>query len=62
MILSHQLQGDLAIRGRVHVKATVLDEESGRVKEVAIDYKGRGVLTEKQMSRKSAYLKQVRIE
>ena len=44
------------------VKATVLDEESGQAKEVAIDYKGRGVLDDKQISRKSAYLKQVRIE
>jgi molecular chaperone DnaK len=44
------------------VKATILDEESGKAKEVAIDYKGRGVLTDKQISRKSAYLKQVRIE
>jgi len=44
------------------VKATVLDEESGKAKEVSIDYKGRGVLTDKQIQRKSAYLKQVRIE
>jgi molecular chaperone DnaK len=44
------------------VKAAVLDEESGKAKEVAIDYKGRGVLTDKQITRKSAYLKQVRIE
>ncbi|MFT4549162.1 MAG: molecular chaperone DnaK [Pseudoalteromonas tetraodonis] len=44
------------------VKATVLDEESGKAKEVSIDYKGRGVLSDKQISRKSAYLKQVRIE
>ncbi len=44
------------------IRATVLDEESGKAKEVAIDYKGRGVLSDKQISRKSAYLKQVRIE
>ena len=44
------------------VRATVLDEESGKAKEVAIDYKGRGVLSDKQISRKTAYLKQVRIE
>ena len=44
------------------VRATVLDEESGKAKEVAIDYRGRGVLSDKQISRKSAYLKQVRIE
>ncbi len=44
------------------VSATILDEESGKAKEVAIDYKGRGVLSDQQINRKSAYLKQVRIE
>jgi len=44
------------------VRATILDEESGKAKEVAIDYKGRGVLSDQQINRKSAYLKQVRIE
>ena len=44
------------------VRATVLDEESGKTKEVSIDYKGRGVLSDQQISRKAAHLKQVRIE
>ncbi|MEM9481856.1 MAG: Hsp70 family protein [Verrucomicrobiota bacterium] len=44
------------------VKAMVLDEQTGKSKEVEIEYRGKGVLNAKQVERKSAHLKQVRIE
>ncbi len=43
------------------VQAQVFDEESGLKKDVAIEYKGEGVLSEEDIKRKSAYLKQVKI-
>ena len=43
------------------VRAQVYDEESGLRKDIAIEYKGDGVLEEHDIERKSAYLKQVKI-
>lgn len=45
---------------RVH--ATVKDERSGRVKEVAITYQGAGVLSDDEVDRKAAYFERVHIE
>jgi molecular chaperone DnaK len=45
---------------RVH--ATVKDERSGRVKEVAISYQGAGVLSDDEVDRKAAYFERLRIE
>jgi molecular chaperone DnaK len=45
---------------RVH--ATVKDERSGRVKEVAITYQGAGVLSDDEVERKAAYFQNLRIE
>jgi molecular chaperone DnaK len=44
------------------INARVTDVETGKSKDVAITYHGAGVLSPKQVERKSAYLKQVRIE
>lgn len=44
------------------VRAHVHDEQSGKSNEVDIDYTGKGVLNEKQIARKSSFLKQIRIE
>lgn len=44
------------------VKALVLDRQSGRSSEVAINYHGAGVLSNDEIQRRSAYLKQIRIE
>ena len=43
------------------VKAQVHDAESGITKDIAIEYHGEGVLSEEEIERKSAYLKQVQI-
>lgn len=43
------------------VRAVVRDEQTGKEKEVAIDFQGRGVLSDRQVERKASYLKQVRI-
>lgn len=43
------------------VKATIYDEESGTSKDIHIDYEGEGVLSEEDIERKSAYLKQITI-
>ncbi|MBP7950828.1 MAG: Hsp70 family protein [Verrucomicrobiales bacterium] len=45
---------------RVH--ATVKDERSGRVKDVAIAYQGAGVLGDEEIERKTAYFERLRIE
>ena len=45
---------------RVH--ARVKDEESGISKEIQIEYKGEGVLSEEEVERQAAYLKKLRIE
>lgn len=44
------------------VRVEVLDKESGESKEVEVQYEGEGVLSDKDIERKSAYLKQIRIE
>lgn len=44
------------------VRALVLDKQSGRSREVAVSYKGAGVLTDEELKRKSAYLRSIRIE
>ena len=43
------------------VNAQVYDEDSGLRKNIDIEYKGEGVLTDEDLQRKSAYLKQVKI-
>ena len=43
------------------VKAQVTDAESGITHDINIEYHGEGVLTEDEIERKSAYLKQVQI-
>ncbi len=43
------------------VRAQVYDETSGIRKDVGIEYKGEGVLTDEEVERKSSYLKQVKI-
>ena len=45
---------------RVHARVT--DEESGISKEIQIEYKGEGVLSEEEVERQAAYLKKLRIE
>ncbi len=44
------------------VRASVLDHLSGQSTEVEIEYHGRGVLSEKQIRRKSSLLRQIRVE
>jgi molecular chaperone DnaK len=43
------------------VRAQVYDADSGLRKDVAIEYRGEGVLTDEDVERKSAYLKQIKI-
>ncbi|MBL9152224.1 MAG: Hsp70 family protein [Verrucomicrobiales bacterium] len=43
------------------VRVQVYDAESGLRKDVAIEYRGEGVLTDEDIERKSAYLKQIKI-
>ncbi len=43
------------------VKATIYDEESGTSKNIDIEYEGDGVLSEEDIVRKSAYLKQITV-
>ncbi|MCB1233880.1 MAG: Hsp70 family protein, partial [Verrucomicrobiae bacterium] len=43
------------------VRAQVYDAESGLKKDVAIEYRGEGVLSDDDVERKSAYLKQIKI-
>ncbi|MFT4640404.1 MAG: molecular chaperone DnaK [Verrucomicrobiales bacterium] len=44
------------------VQARVTDEETGISKEIQIEYKGEGVLSEEEVERKAAFLKKLRIE
>jgi molecular chaperone DnaK len=44
------------------VRALVVDKQSGRSREVAVSYKGAGVLSDEELKRRSNYLKQLRIE
>lgn len=43
------------------VRVQVFDEASGLRKDVGIEYKGSGVLSDEDIQRKSAYLKQIKI-
>ena len=43
------------------VRAEIYDAESGLKHNIDIDYMGKGVLTEEDIQRKSAYLKQIKI-
>jgi len=43
------------------VRAVVRDETTGKEKEVALEFRGQGVLSDRQVERKASYLKQVRI-
>ncbi|MES2597561.1 MAG: Hsp70 family protein [Verrucomicrobiota bacterium] len=44
------------------VRALVVDKQSGRSREVAVSYKGAGVLSEEELKKKSVSLRQMRIE
>lgn len=44
------------------VQARVLDKASGRAKEVAVTYRGAGVLSEEELQRRSQHLSAMRIE
>jgi molecular chaperone DnaK len=44
------------------VRALVVDKQSGRSREVAVSYKGAGVLSEEDLKKKSVSLRQMRIE
>ena len=44
------------------VRALVVDKQSGRSREVALTYKGAGVLTDDELQRRGSYLKAMRIE
>lgn len=44
------------------VRALVVDKQSGRSREVAVSYKGAGVLSDEDLKRKSAHLRTMRIE
>ncbi len=44
------------------VRALVVDKQSGRSKEVAVSYKGAGVLSDEELKRRSAHLRTMRIE
>ena len=44
------------------VRALILDKQSGRSKEVAVSYKGAGVLSDEELKRRSAHLRTMRIE
>ncbi|MBE7498358.1 MAG: Hsp70 family protein [Verrucomicrobiaceae bacterium] len=44
------------------VRALIVDKQSGRSKEVAVSYKGAGVLSEEELKRRSAHLRTMRIE
>jgi molecular chaperone DnaK len=44
------------------VRALVVDKQSGRSREVAVSYKGAGVLSDEDLKKKSVSLRQMRIE
>ncbi len=44
------------------VRALVVDKQSGRSREVAVSYKGAGVLSDEDLKRKTAHLRAMRIE
>ncbi len=44
------------------VRALVVDKQSGRSREVAVSYKGAGVLSDEELKRRSTHLRAMRIE
>jgi molecular chaperone DnaK len=44
------------------VRALVVDKQSGRSREVAVNYKGAGVLSDEELKRRSHHLRAMRIE
>jgi molecular chaperone DnaK len=44
------------------VRATVHDKESGRSQEVAVTYKGAGILSDEELQKRGSMLRQLRIE
>jgi molecular chaperone DnaK len=44
------------------VRALVVDKESGRSQEVAVTYKGAGILSEEELKKRGSMLRQLRIE
>jgi len=44
------------------VRASVHDKESGRTQEVAVTYKGAGILSDEELQRRGSMLRQLRIE
>ena len=44
------------------VRALVVDKQSGRSQEVAVSYKGKGILTEEELKKRGSALRQLRIE
>lgn len=44
------------------VRALIVDKQSGRSKEVAVSYKGAGVLSDEELKRRSTHLRAMRIE
>lgn len=44
------------------VRALVVDKQSGRSREVAVSYKGAGVLSDEELKKKTVSLRQMRIE
>jgi molecular chaperone DnaK len=44
------------------VRATVHDKQSGRTQEVAVSYKGAGILSDEELQRRGSALRQYRIE
>jgi molecular chaperone DnaK len=44
------------------VRALVVDKQSGRSREVALSYKGAGVLSDEDLKRRSSHLRAMRIE
>ena len=44
------------------VRALVVDKQSGRSREVAVSYKGAGVLSDEELKRRSSHLRAMRIE
>ena len=44
------------------VRALVMDRQSGRSQEVAVTYKGAGILSEEELLKRGSMLRQLRIE
>ena len=44
------------------VRALVVDKQSGRSQEIAVTYRGAGILTEEELKKRGTMLRQLRIE